>query len=58
MVETIGNLNDLEDRKIESGIINAESVNNYTLQVWINKDAENDVMNKTFVGKLRIQNTK
>ena len=57
-VETIGNLNDLEDRKIESGIINAESVNNYTLQVWINKDAENDVMNKTFVGKLRIQNTK
>ena len=57
-VETIGNLNDLENRKIESGIINAKSVNNYTLQVWINKDAENDVMNKTFVGKLRIQNTK
>ena len=57
-VETIGNLNDLENRKIESGIINAKSVNNYTLQVWINKDAENDVMNKTFVGKLRVQNTK
>lgn len=56
--EQIGTLSDLKNGKLESGTISGKSINNYTLQVWIDKNASNDVMNKTFVGKLRIESTK
>lgn len=42
------------NRVLETGTIAGKTKNSYTLRVWINKDAENDVMGTVFYGKIRI----
>lgn len=42
------------NRILETGTIAGKTKNSYTLQVWINKDAKNDVMGTIFYGKIRV----
>lgn len=51
LLSTIG---ENPNRILETGTIAGKTKNRYTLQVWINKDAKNDVMGTIFYGKIRI----
>lgn len=51
LLSTIG---ENPNRILETGTIAGKTKNTYTLQVWISKDAENDVMGTIFYGKIRI----
>jgi len=43
------------NRILDSGIIEDDTTHVYTLRLWIDKDADNAVMNTTFRGKLRVE---
>lgn len=43
------------ERILETGAINSKEKNSYTLQIWIDKDATNDVMGTIFNAKLRVE---
>lgn len=42
------------NRILQTGTIAGKTKDSYTLRVWINKDAENDVMKTIFYGKIRV----
>lgn len=42
-------------RVLTTGVIPANTTYTYSLRVWINQDADNDVMDTTFRGRLRIE---
>ena len=52
--ETIDLLTNLTDRALDTGIIEATQTNTYTLQVWIDSEADNAVMDTIFSAKLRV----
>ena len=43
------------NRILDSGVIDKDTTHVYTLRLWIDKDADNGVMNTTFRGKLRVE---
>ena len=45
------------NRKLDSGAINNNAINTYTLKVWISKDADNDAIDKVFNVTLRVEGT-
>ena len=53
-VETIASIGDLTERALDTGTINGDTTNTYSLRVWMNKDANNDAMGKIFYTSLRI----
>ena len=52
--ETIDLLTSLTDRSLDTGVIEATQTNTYTLQVWIDSEADNAVMGTIFNAKLRV----
>ena len=42
------------NRAIDTGTISAKSTNNYTLRLWIDSSANNDVMGTVFSGRIRV----
>ena len=44
----------LKSREIDLGTINKNDVNNYTLKLWIDENADNSIMGKIFFAKLFI----
>lgn len=52
--ETIDLLTSLTDRALDTGVIEATQTNTYTLQVWIDSEADNAVMGTIFNAKLRV----
>ena len=47
-------LNDLTDRKLDTGVINKGEINEYELKLWVDYNAGNEAMNKVFDTKLRV----
>ena len=52
--ELLSTIGENPNRVLETGTIAGKAKNSYTLRVWINKEAENDVMGTIFYGKIRI----
>lgn len=44
----------LKSREIDLGTINKNDVNNYTLKLWIDENADNSIMGKIFFAKLKV----
>jgi len=51
----LSTLGENPNRVLDSGIIKKDTTHIYTLRIWIDKDADNGVMNTTFRGKLRVE---
>jgi len=45
------------NRILDTGVIKKDTTQTYTLRLWIDKDADNAVMNTTFRAKLRVEAT-
>lgn len=45
------------NRLLDSGTINANTTNSYTLRLWIDSSADNEVMGTVFYGQLRVDAT-
>ena len=52
--ETVGLLSSLEDKAIDTGTIGTNKTNTYSLRVWIDSDAGNEVMGKILSKQLRV----
>ena len=52
--ETIASIGDLTERALDTGTIDGDTTNTYSLRVWMNKDANNDAMGKIFYTSLKI----
>lgn len=52
--ELLTEIGENPDRVLDSGIIDGGDTNSYTLRVWIDKDADNDVMGTIFYARLRL----
>ena len=55
--ETVGLLSSLEDKAIDTGTIGTNKTNTYSLRVWIDSSAENEVMGKILSKELRVEAT-
>ena len=55
--ETVGLLSSLEDKAIDTGTIGTNKTNTYSLRVWIDSDAGNEVMGKILSKELRVEAT-
>lgn len=42
------------NRAIDTGVITSNSTNSYTLRIWIDSSANNDVMGTVFSGRIRV----
>ena len=48
-------LSNFENRKIDFGLIDPGDICTYSLRIWIDKDAGNGAMNKTFYTRLKVE---
>ena len=55
--ETVALLNTLSDKVLDSGEIAGSTTNTYSLRVWIDSAAENEVMNTILYKQLRVEAT-
>ena len=55
--ETVDLLDSLDDKVLDSGTIEKNKTNTYSLRVWIDSDAGNEVMEKILEKELRIEAT-
>ena len=55
--ETVALLNTLSDRVLDTGTIDGSTTNTYSLRVWIDSAAENEVMGTILYKELRIEAT-
>ena len=55
--ETVALLSSLEDKAIDTGTIGTNKTNTYSLRVWIDSDAGNEVMGKILSKELRVEAT-
>lgn len=44
-----------QGRLLDTGTLGVNQTNNYELRLWIDKDADNNVMRTTFYGKIRVE---
>ena len=55
--ETVALLNTLSDKVLDSGTIDGSTTNTYSLRVWIDSAAENEVMGTILYKQLRVEAT-
>ena len=55
--ETVDLLDSLDDKVLDSGTIEKNKTNTYSLRVWIDSDAGNEVMGKILSKELRVEAT-
>ena len=55
--ETVALLSTLSDKVLDSGTIDGSTTNTYSLRVWIDSAAENEVMNTILYKELRVEAT-
>ena len=55
--ETVALLNTLSDKILDSGTINGSTTNTYSLRVWIDSEAGNEVMGTILSKELRVEAT-
>ena len=55
--ETVDLLDSLDDKVLDSGTIGTNKTNTYSLRVWIDSDAGNEVMGKILSKELRVEAT-